>query len=114
MVLICSDPRILQGTLNASSFSTLEPFIVLHVHATPPSNVLKDNLGNHVLYEDEIGRYPRFEGENRQPNAEWVAALSADTECIPCELSSETLGILYMGFDAFVLSFTVQGEVSVR
>ena len=53
---------------------------MLHLHATPPSNVLEDILGNHVFYEDETGRHSRSEAENRQPNAQWAAALGADMD----------------------------------
>ena len=83
MVLVCSDPRLLHETLNASSISTLEKLIISHVHATPPSNLLKDILDNRVFYDDEIGRCPKFEGEDRQLNAEWVAALGADMKLYP-------------------------------
>ena len=72
MVLIC------HGNPQYLFLSTLELLITPHGHATSPSNVPKCILGNHVFYDNEIGLCCLgFDGEDRQPNAEWAATLVA-------------------------------------
>ena len=72
--------------------------------------MLKDIPSNHVIYDDEIRRCSRFEGDDRQLNAEWVATLGAGMKIYPVNYHLRRWAyILYMEFDAFIMKIGLDG-----